>query len=208
MHRRVIKSLIPLVGAAALVAAPIALAAPASAAPVDPDENKTWFWENYLLEEEGILALCVNEGSPETPFVVPEIEDFFTDEQIDEVFGDVDDADLAYVLGVVKAGGGEDASEVVVEPEVGDKLAHSNKKDNSHVILCIAELEPEEPEEPEEETPGKPKPKPPVKGPVVETDRVSDSGSAAGLGLAAAATALVAGAGVIVVSRRRQGDHR
>ncbi|HOB80631.1 MAG TPA: hypothetical protein PLO87_07440 [Ornithinibacter sp.] len=50
--------------------------------------------------------------------------------------------------------------------------------------------------------------KPPVTGPVVETDRVADTGSAAGLGMAAAATVLAAGLGAVAFSRRRQGNHR
>lgn len=113
------------------------------------------------------------------------------------------------MLAVLKGGAnqqGNEANELYFFPYAGDQLSHATSG-NSHVILCIAEIEePTEPEEPEEETPTKPKP--PVKGPVVETDRVADTGSAAGLGLAAAATVLVAGAGVLVVSRRRQGAHR
>ena len=45
-------------------------------------------------------------------------------------------------------------------------------------------------------------------GPVVETERVADTGSTAGLGMAAAATALAAGLGAMAFSRRRQGNHR
>ncbi len=140
---------------------------------------------------------------------MPEIEDAFAASDIEEAFPETDIEDLAYVIAVVKAGSGEEASEVVWEPMAGDELSHSNEKENSHIILCIAEVEDET--TPPTSTPPTTKPpvtKPPVTGPVVETDRVADTGSAAGLGLALGATALVAGAGAMIVSRRRQGAHR
>ncbi len=219
MHRRVIKSLVPLVGAAALVAVPLALAAPASAAPImsavlvpddtmpfDEDRNHEGYWEDFLWEEEGIEALCVKEPEEESE---SNLADPYTIPEIDELFEAEEGVELEYALAVLKGGAGQDpekdAHELYWWPEAGDQLSHT-WYGNSHVILCATEVEPEEPEVPEEETPTKPKP--PVKGPVVETDRVADTGSAAGLGLAAAATVLVAGAGVLVVSRRRQGDHR
>jgi hypothetical protein len=79
---------------------------------------------------------------------------------------------------------------------------------NLEVILCIAEYADEVSPSPSPTVSTKPSVKPTVTGPVVETDRVADSASVPGLGLAAAGTALVAGAGALVLSRRRQGSHR
>ena len=87
-------------------------------------------------------------------------------------------------------------------------------KNISHVILCTVPKKTTTP--PPRTSPPVTKPpvtkppvtKPPVTGPVVETDRVADTGSAAGLGMAAAATVLAAGLGAVAFSRRRQGNHR
>lgn len=205
VHRRLLKSLVPLVGAAALIAAPIAFAAPASAAgisaaviapdesiPFDEDLNHVEYWEEYLAEEEGIDAWCAKNEDIGDPFTIPSIDEIWDAEE-GENWDDYD-----YVLAVLKGGAAEGAHELYWEPSEGDELSHADAG-NSHVILCIAELE-------DEPTP--PVTTPPVTGPVVETDRVADTGSAAGLGLAAAATALVAGIGAMMFGRRRQGSHR
>lgn len=229
MHRRVLKSFAPLVGAAALIAAPIAFAAPASAAVIAPDETIPFdpelldpaAWEEILGEEEDIDAWCESFGEIPTPVDIPEIEDLF------ELGSDEDPADFGYVLAVLTGTSiwqGEETEpteeestqesapteedvrlapsghELYWEPSVGDELVHADE-DNAELILCIAEFE-------EETTPTPPVSKPPVTGPVVETDRVADTAPAAGLGLAAAATGLVAGAGALLVGRRRQGSHR
>lgn len=211
MHRRVLKSLLPLVGAAALIAAPIALAAPASASsvttavitpdetvPFDEDLNHPEYWEEYLAEVEDIDAWCVKDDTIDKPYTIPAIDDAF------ELAAGESADDYAYVLAVLKGGADEFANELYWEPSAGDQLSHSNAG-NSHVILCIAALE-AQPTPPATTKP--PTTKPPVTGPVVETDRVADTGSAADLGLALAAAALVAGAVAMTVSRRRQGAHR
>jgi hypothetical protein len=136
MSSRIAKSLLPLVGAAALVVAPVAFAAPASA-DVDPAANKASFWEDYLYEEEGMAALCTKVEPVATPYTVPDIEDVFDADSIEESFPGVDAEDLEYILGVVKAGSGEGSNELVWEPVAGDELAHS-EHENSHLILCIA----------------------------------------------------------------------
>jgi hypothetical protein len=136
MSSRIAKSLVPLVGAAALVVAPVVLAAPASA-DVDPAANKASFWEDYLYEEEGMAALCTKVEPVATPYSVPDIEDLFDADSIEESFPGVDADDLEYILGVVKAGSGDDANELVWEPVAGDELAHS-EHENLHLILCIA----------------------------------------------------------------------
>lgn len=111
------------------------------------------------------------------------------------------DVEVAYVLAVLKGGAdqpGNDANELYWEPEAGDELSHATKG-NSHVILCIAELEEES---------STPTPSEPTKtGPVVETDRVGGTGSSDAVGILAAG-AVVAGAGALVLSRRRQGTRR
>lgn len=211
MHRRVLKSLAPLVGAAALIAAPIAFAAPAAAAVIAPDETIPFdselldpaAWEDILAEEEDIDALCESFGDIPTPVDIPDIEQLF------ELGPDTDPADFGYYLAVLSTipdpESEEDPAglELYWEPSVGDELEHA-AGDNGEVILCIAEFEDEPTVTPTPTTSAKPT----VTGPVVETDRVADTGPAAGLGMAAAATALVAGAGALFVGRRRQGSHR
>ena len=83
-------------------------------------------------------------------------------------------------------------------------------KNISHVIWCTIPKKTTTTPPPRTSPPVTKPPvtKPPVTGPVVETDRVADTGSAAGLGMAAAATVLAAGLGAVAFSRRRQGNHR
>ena len=192
MHRRLVKSLATMMGAAALVVAPIALIAPAAQADhiLTPDEvleNDPFYNDenNWVatLEEDGFVNVeCIKyEGDDLTdPFVIPDLED----------------EDRFYVLAVVKGGSGEDANELYFEPEAGHILAHTDEA-NSHIILCSADVE----EDTSTPTPSKPT------GPVVETDRVADTGSTTALGVFAAG-AMIAGAGALFLSRRRQGAHR
>lgn len=208
MHRRLLKPLAAVIGAAALMVAPIALAAPASAAsiiaaPIDPDEtwehepeyNDPVFWEEWIYEELEVEAWCVKEEPIDKPYTIPAIEDLFELEEGEDY------DDYAYILAVLKGGAnqeGNDANELYFDPSAGDELSHATSG-NSHVILCIAELE-------DEPTP--PVTTPPVTGPVVETDRVADTGPVAGVGMAAGAAALIAGVGAMMFGRRRQGNHR
>ena len=196
MHRRFVKSLASVMGAAALVIAPAALLAPAAQANhvLTPDEvlENDPFYNNEdnwvgVLEEEGFVNVeCEKiEGAALTdPFLIPELED----------------EDRFYVVAVVKGGSGDDANEVYNEPEAGHYLSHGSAG-NSHIILCTAE------EEDETSTPTPSKTTPTKTGPVVETDRVADTGSTTALGVIAGG-ALIAGAGALFLSRRREGAHR
>ena len=194
MHRRLVKSLATMMGAAALVVAPIALIAPAAQAdhvltPDDVLENDPFYNDenNWVatLEDDGFVNVeCIKvEGADLTdPYLIPELED----------------EDRAYVLAVVKAGNTDKANEIYEEPEAGHYLSHATSE-NSHIILCSAELE----DDTSTPTPTPTKPT----GPVVETDRVADTGSTTTLGVLAAG-AMIAGAGALFLSRRRQGAHR
>lgn len=215
MRRLNLKPLATVMGAAALMVAPVALAAPSFAAaivaaPLVPDEtmphspelNNPETWEQWLLDEEGIVASCTKEEPIDKPYTIPEIDELF---EVDE------DDNVAYVLAVLKGGANQEgnaANELYWEPEAGDELSHTTSG-NSHVILCIAEYEDETTPPPSTTPPVTTPPvtTPPVTGPVVETDRAADTGPAAGLGLAAVAAALVAGAGAMMFGRR-QGNHR
>ena len=205
MHRRLVTSFASIMGAAALVATPLALVAPAAqAAPVvsavippdetwdfDEDYNHEEFWEQFLAEEEDIDALCVKEEPVSDPYTIPEIS---------ELFDVPEDVEAAYVLAVVKGGADQDdndAIELYWEPEAGDQLSHATKT-NSFVILCIAELE--------DET-STPTPSKTPTGPVVETDGVAPAGSPNVLAPIAAG-AILAGAGALLLGRHRQGTHR
>jgi hypothetical protein len=199
MRRRLLKSVASVMGAAALVVAPMALLAPSAQADghvLTPDDevahipgdapegtNHVEFWVKYLDEERDIAgATCVKENGPnEATFEIPAAP-----------------SGTMYVLAVTKAGAGDEANLVFFDPMAGDVVPGVDDKDISHYILCTV---------PKTTTPP-PSTNPPVTGPPVETDRVADTGSAAGLGLALGATALVAGAGAMIVSRRRQGAHR
>ncbi len=199
MHRRFVKSLASVMGAAALVIAPVALLAPAAQAAhtLEPDDvlpNDPYFnnEDNWVieLEKDGFVNVeCEKiEGAALTdPFLIPELAD----------------EDRFYVVAVVKGGSGDEANELYFEPEAGHYLSHGSAG-NSHIILCTAEEE----DETSTPTPSKSTPGTPTKtGPVVETDRVSDTGSTTALGVIAGG-ALIAGAGALFLSRRREGAHR
>ena len=200
MHRRFVKSLASVMGAAALVIAPVALLAPAAQADhtLEPDgvlPNESFFnnedtWVDVLEEDGFVNVECVKiEGAELTdPYLIPELED----------------EDRFYVVAVVKGGSGDDANEVYEEPEAGHYLSHTDEA-NSHIILCTAEEEDDtSTPTPSKTTPGT---TPTKTGPVVETDRVDETGSTSALGVIAGG-ALVAGAGALFLSRRRQGAHR
>jgi hypothetical protein len=203
MHRRLLKPLATVMGAAALMVAPIALIAPSAQAeplttpdatvPFSAAANQLSFWVNWLDENRDIdNATCVN--GP----------------------GDIDDetwtipappSGTEFVLVVTKAAAGEQANWAFFDPMQGDTVVAVDGKEISHVIWCtVPKMTPPPSTTPPVTTP--PVTTPPVTGPVVETDRVADTGPVAGLGLAAGAAALVAGMGAMLFSRRRQGNYR
>ena len=195
MHRRLVKSLATMMGAAALLVAPIALVAPAANAdhvltpteftPQSPDDNKTATWVAFLEAKGYTDVECVkypeeDGGQLDDPFEIPEPP-----------------AGTEYVLAVVKGGAGEKANELYWNPGAGHLLSHATAG-NSHIILCTGETPDTKPPTTEPPT---------TKPPVVETDRVADTGSTTALGVFAAG-AMIAGAGALFLSRRRQGAHR
>ena len=201
MHRRLVKTLATLIGAAALVVAPIALLAPSASAEVltTPDDrvegtaehNQADWWQNaYLpsLKPPITGATCTKISPGGTTYTLPALP-----------------AGTEYAIVVTKAADenalppGEKANWVFWSPEAGDIVTAVQGKGISHVIVCTIKSTSSTPSTPG--TPTKPT------GPVVETDRVADTGSSTGLGLLAAG-AVIAGVGAIVLSRRRQGAHR
>ena len=224
---RLIKSLATVMGAAALIVAPMAIVAPSAQAETltvpdrkvegTPEANQPAFWVDYLEDERGITgATCrkIDGGDKTFELAAPP-------------------AGTKYVLAVTKAADenalpeGEFANWVFFDPEQGDVLTAVQGKGISHIILCTVPTTATPPADtppgstppvgtpPADTPPGSTPPvgtppadTPPASTPpVIETDRV-DGGSGAGLGLFGAAAALLLGAGAIVIGRRRQGDHR
>ena len=102
-----------------------------------------------------------------------------------------------YVLAVTKAGSGEEANWVFFDPEAGDVVTAQDGKEISHLILCTVKKTTPTPEHADHaDTPTTPTT---PTGPVVETDRVADTGSSTGLGILAAG-ALIAGAGALFLA--------
>ena len=205
MHRRFLKSAATVLGAAALIVAPMALLAPsANAAAIELNEdnadasvpfvkgppptgtNHVEYWVNFLAKEGVKDATCVKvDDVDKETWTIP-----------------APPKDTKFVLVTSKA-----ASENALEEEQNANLAWwkdgkaaqgnivtaVDGKDISHVIWCTV---------PDKKTP------PPSTPPVVDTDRVETTGAGANLGLVGAASALLIGAGAIVLGRRRQGAHR
>ena len=189
MYRRLVKSFATMMGAYALLVAPIALAAPAHASVVsaeqqflEPDDvvpfsieaNDPDFWERYLAGDPGYAyAVCTKDDNPgDSPYVVP---------------------DLRIILAVVILNDGlevETANEVYLRPPAGSLIEHDGLL---HAIVC---------------TPEQQGPLPTSTAPVVETDRVGDTGGTSAAVVVVAAGALTAGAGALLLSRRRQGALR
>lgn len=210
MGRRLTALLLPPLAAATLVAVPISVSAPAAAAGIgaaviEPDRTQPFDYDVMSASAldskyEGFPVHCVAVRDVSTPYVIPEI---------DAAFSMPDERAYRY-LEVYLAGPGGEAGDLgeeaqvatVIEhydaPSAGDSVVHQDGV-NADAVLCITWPE-------SQTTPSTDQPS--VTGPVVETDRVADSGSAARLGLAAAATALVTAAGAVFVGRRRQGVHR
>ena len=206
MHRRFLKSLATVMGAAALVVAPMALLAPSAQAAIVLDEsnaddivpfianepgvpgtNQVAYWVNYL-EEKGFTDVYCEKVTPKEDtktWVIPAPPE-----------GD------EYVLVTSKAGSGDKANLVWWAPKAaeGNTVTAVDGKDISHLVWCTGE-------QPVTTTPPPSTTPPASTPPVVDTDRVS-TGSGANLGLYGAAAALLVGAGAIVAGRRRQGAHR
>jgi hypothetical protein len=211
MHRRLTTLCLPLMGAA-LVAAPIAVAAPAAAAGIrtaviEPERSFPYDYDvmgaveptkKYI--DEGFPARCKAFRDIPTPYVVPEIDDAIQPSV---------DRDYSYLTMYISgpgveledAGEGEQVATVIEEyrtPSPGDIVVHQDGV-NADAVLCY--MWPESQTTPSADQTS-------VTGPVVETDRVGERRWPGSLGLAAAVAALVAGVGGVVVSRRRQGAHR
>ncbi len=187
MHRCLVKSFASMMGACALIVAPIALAAPAHAAVVaaeqqflEPDDVVPFsieatdpdFWEGYLSDVGYAFAICTKDDNPDdSPYEVP---------------------DLRIVLAVVILNDGlemETANEVYLRPPTGGLIEHEGLL---HAIVC---------------TPEQQGPLPTSTTPVVETDRVGDTGGT-NAALVLAAGAMTAGAGALFLSRRPEGAPR
>jgi hypothetical protein len=219
MRHRIVTAVASVLGAAAVVAVPVALVAPAQGAPIlasqhepttwpnTPEANNVGFWEDFLEDRGYENVVCV--------------KDEITGNESDEAWTvpPLADEDRFYVLAVVKGGSGEEANRLYWRPVAGQVLTHPSAG-ISHVILCTAE-EVETTTPPTTTTTTTTKPPtttttpptttttthtPPKTGPVVETDRPSDGGSGLGT-LAAGGALIVAGVGAALLARRRQGDH-
>ncbi|MGE9807303.1 MULTISPECIES: hypothetical protein [unclassified Janibacter] len=122
------RQLAAIVGAAAVVAGGVGAAATATAAPlasvqsaVDPDKNHTDYWVSYLEDMGYTDVECTKyDGLNDKTWTVPAGE---------------------WVLLVLKAGAGDDASVTVTNPVAGQAYDHPTGKDLSHVILCSGDKE-------------------------------------------------------------------
>ena len=194
MHRSLAKTLAALAGAAALIVAPLfVFLAPAQSQeiPYGNEANVASFWVDWLEDQGYTNVQCTKDDSPVAdPYPVPDDKD--------------------YLLIVIKGGSGPGSNELFWNPDADDELSHSSAG-NSHVILCTGD-KPSTSTSTTTSTSTKTtststKTTSTHTGPVVETDRPSDGG-AANVALVAGVATVLAGAGALVLSRRRQGDHR
>jgi hypothetical protein len=215
MRQRIITAVASVIGAAAVVAAPIALLAPSHAAPVaaSSHEPSTWphssaanrpaYWVGFLEDRGYDDVVCVKDeiqgNESDDVWVVPQL----------------DDEGRFYVLAVVKGGSKDSANQLYWRPVAGQELTHPTRG-ISHVILCTADKVTTSSPPPTTSTaPPTTSTAPPTKhtptktGPRVETDRPAEVGGP-GAGLLAAGGALLAlaGMGAVVLDGRRRGDHR
>ena len=186
MHRRLVKSFATMMGASVLLVAPIALGAPALAAVVAA--------EQVFLEPDDVVPFSIEATDPDF------WERYLADEGYADAVCSKDDSpgdspyevpDLRIVLAVVILNDGmemDTANEVYLRPPTSGLIEHDGLL---HAIVC---------------TPGQPGPLPTSTAPVVETDRVGDTGGIH-VALVLAAGAIAAGAGALLLGRRRQRVH-
>lgn len=193
------RTLAAVTAGAALTLAPFAMASAAADVltpdeefPHDPNQADPAYWEEFLLVEEDIEAVC---DIFESPLTVP----------------DEPASNVGWILAAAKGNAEAGTAELFWEPFPGDVVAHTDGG-NAWVVLCAAEFEEEEPEpEPTEtssatSTPtssATPSTSAPATGPVVETDQISDGGSGQATLLLLGAGGLLAASGAVVASRRR-----
>jgi hypothetical protein len=182
MHRRLVKSFATMIGASVLLVVPVVLAAPAHAGVVAAEQP--------FLEPDDVV-----------PFSIEANEDEFWEAYVDlpnivclkdESPGDSPYVvpDLRLIIAVILYDGSESetANEVYLRPPEGGLIEHEGL---AHVFVCQPEQQPIFTSTP----------------PVVETDRVGDTG-ATYAALALSAGAVTAGACALFLSRRRPGAHR
>ena len=183
MHRRLVQSFATMLGTSAALMAPVALTAPASAAVVAA--------EQAFLEPDDVV-----------PFSIEANEEDYWERYLSEMgyafamcTKDDNPGDSPYevpavriVLAVVILNDGlevETANEVYLRPPAGGLIEHDGLL---HAMVC---------------TPEQQGPLPTSTAPVVETDRVGDTGGTSAAVVVVAAGALTAGAGALLLSRRQ-----
>jgi hypothetical protein len=177
---------------------------------VDPELNKPSYWVDYFTKQGYEDVECTKYEPVSTPYIL----------------GDPPEGRMWLAI-VIKAGAGNDANEVIMNPKPGE-YSHASGKDNSHVIVCSV---PEKTHTtttstttthttsttttPMTSTTTTPvtstttthtTTKPPT-GPVVETDVVS-GGSGPSWVLMGSLTSLLLGAGLVAFGLRQRGSHR
>ncbi len=176
---------------------------------VDPELNKASYWVDNFTQQDYEDVKCTKYEPVSTPYIL----------------GDAPEGRMWLAI-IIKAGAGDDANQVIMNPKPGP-YSHSSGKDNSHVIVCSVPKKTytttkttstttthttsttTTPVTSTTTTPGTSThttSKPPT-GPVVETDVVSGGSSPSWL-LAGSLTALLVGAGLLVSGLRQRGTHR
>ena len=180
---------------------------------VDPELNKPSYWVDYFTQQGYEDVECTKYEPVSTPYIL----------------GDAPEGRMWLAI-IVKAGAGDDANEVTMNPKPGE-YSHASGKDNSHVIVCSV------PEKTHTKTthtktthtkttsttttphtsttttsttttPGtSTSTTHTTTGPVVETDVVS-GGSGPSMLLMGSLASLLFGAGLVVFGLRQRGSHR
>ena len=171
---------------------------------VDPELNKPSYWVDYFTQQGYEDVQCTKYEPVSTPYIL----------------GDAPEG-RTWLAIIIKAGAGDDANEVIMNPKPGE-YSHASGKDNSHVIVCSIPHQTQTTTPPhttttpphttttppnDTTTPPHTTTKPPS-GPVVETDLVSSNSGGPSWLLAASIVSLLGGAGLLVVGLRQRGNHR
>jgi hypothetical protein len=196
------RGLAVLIGTIAMIAGAFGLATSAVAASlsaphavvaangVDPELNKASYWVDYFTQQGKADVKCTKYEPVSTPYIL----------------GDAPEG-RTWLAIIIKAGAGDDANEVIMNPEPGE-YSHASGKDNSHVIVCSIPHQTQTTTPPHTTTtPPHTTTKPPS-GPVVETDLVSSNSGGPSWLLAASIVSLLGGAGLLLVGLRQRGNHR